>query len=96
MDSAPVAHERTRRPSTIVYRGVVFWVRTRGDWRDLPDRFGNWNRIGRRLDRGSQASVWKKIFEALPDPDREGWILDSAIIRAPLWASTLKVYGRFI
>ncbi len=52
-------------------------------WRDLPERFGNWNSTWRRFDRWACKRVWRRVFEDLPGP-RLGWlILDSTIIRAP-------------
>lgn len=62
---------------------AVLWVaRTGAAWRDLPDRFGNWNSAWRRFDRWSRAGVWQRVFEALQDPDTEWMLMDSTIVRA--------------
>ena len=62
---------------------AVLWVaRTGAAWRDLPDRFGNWNSAWRRFDRWARAGVWARVFDALQDPDTEWLLLDSTIIRA--------------
>lgn len=61
---------------------VLFVARTAIPWRDLPERFGNWNTVWRRFDRWSRAGVWVKVFEALQDPDVEWLILDSTVVRA--------------
>lgn len=62
---------------------AVLWVaRTGAPWRDLPDRFGNWNSAWRRFDRWARRGVWQGVFEALQDPDLEWLILDSTVIRA--------------
>ena len=62
---------------------AVLWVaRTGAAWRDLPDRFGNWNSAWRRFDRWARAGVWQRVFEALQDPDTEWLLMDSTIIRA--------------
>jgi transposase len=70
---------------------AVLWVaRTGAAWRDLPDRFGNWNTAWRRFDRWSRAGVWQRVFEALQDPDLEWLILDSTVIRAHPCAAGAK------
>lgn len=62
---------------------AVLWIGKAGaPWRDLPDRFGNWNSIWRRFDRWARKGVWRRAFEALQDPDLEWLILDSTTIRA--------------
>ena len=62
---------------------AVLWIaKTGAPWRDLPERFGNWNSIWRRFDRWARKGVWRKVFEVLQDPDLEWLILDSTIIRA--------------
>ena len=62
---------------------AAFWIaKTGAPWRDLPERFGNWNSIWRRFDRWSAKGVWLRIFAALKDPDLEWLILDSTVIRA--------------
>jgi transposase len=59
-------------------------------WRDLPERFGNWNAAWRRFDRWAKKGVWQRVFEALRDPDLEWLILDSTVIRAHLHAAGAK------
>ena len=62
---------------------AVLWIaRTGAPWRDLPERFGNWNSAWRRFDRWARKGTWKVVFEALQDPDLEWLILDSTVIRA--------------
>jgi transposase len=62
---------------------AVLWIgKTGSPWRDLPERFGNWNAVWRRFDRWGKKGVWQRVFEALQDPDLEWLILDSTIIRA--------------
>ena len=75
----------TRGPSDTTRRfidAVLFVAKTGIPWRDLPQRFGNWNTLWRRFDRWARAGVWKRVFEALQDPDVEWLILDSTIVRA--------------
>ena len=62
---------------------AVLWIaRTGAPWRDLPERFGNWNSVWRRFDRWAKKGVWRRAMEALQDPDLEWLLLDSTVIRA--------------
>jgi transposase len=62
---------------------AVLWIaKTGAPWRDLPERFGPWGSVGKRFDRWAKKGVWKRVFEALQDPDLEGMILDSTVVRA--------------
>jgi len=61
---------------------VLYVARTGIPWRDLPERFGPWNSAWRRFDRWSRSGVWRRVFDALQDPDLEWLILDSTVIRA--------------
>ena len=73
---------------------AVLWIaKTGAPWRDLPERFGNWNSVWRRFDRWARTGVWGKVFEALQDPDLEWLILDSTIIRAHPHAAGAKKKG---
>jgi transposase len=70
---------------------AVLWIaKTGAPWRDLPERFGNWNSMWRRFDRWARKGVWQKVFEVLQDPDMEWIILDSTIIRAHPHAAGAK------
>ena len=73
---------------------AVLWIgKTGAPWRDLPERFGNWNNVWRRFDRWSRKGVWREVFEALQDPDLEWLILDSTIVRAHPHAAGAKKGG---
>ena len=61
---------------------VLWWAKTGIPWRDLPERFGNWNSAWRRFDRWAKKGVWQRVFEALQDSDLEWLILDSTVVRA--------------
>ena len=66
-----------------LFVNAVLWIaKTGAPWRDLPERFGNWNSVWRRFDRWTRKGVWQRIFEELKDPDLEWLILDSTVIRA--------------
>ena len=74
-----------------LFLDAVLWIaKTDAPWRDLPQRFGNWNSVGRRFDRWAKKGTWRRVFEALPDADLEWLILDSTIIRAHPHAAGAK------
>lgn len=52
-------------------------------WRDLPERFGDWNNAHRRWSRWAESGVWEKGFKHLAgDADNEYAMIDSTIVRA--------------
>jgi transposase len=62
---------------------AVLWIgKTGAPWRDLPERFGDWNTVWKRFDRWAKKGIWQDVFEAIQDPDLEWLIMDSTIIRA--------------
>ena len=66
-----------------LFLDAVLWIaRTGAPWRDLPERFGDWNRVFQRFHRRAPKGVWQRVFDALPDPDLEGVMLDATIVRA--------------
>ena len=66
-----------------LFVNAVIWVaRTGAPWRDLPERFGEWNSVYQRFNRWSKAGVWANVFQAIRLPDLEALLLDSTIIRA--------------
>ena len=66
-----------------LFLNAVFWVaRTGMPWRALPERFGPWERTYRRFSRWAKKGMWKKIFEAVQDPEPEWAMIDSTIVRA--------------
>jgi putative transposase len=78
-EGCPGAHAEDNR----LFVNAVIWIaRTGAPWRDLPERFGNWNSVFQRFNRWAKAGVWQRVFEALRDPDLESLMLDSTTIRA--------------
>ena len=61
---------------------ILYVARTGVPWRDLPERFGNWNSVWRRFDRWARAGRWDPLLAALRDPDLDVLILDSTAVRA--------------
>ena len=78
----PGQHGKVAKDNRLFVDDVLWIARTGASWRDLPERFGNWNSAWRRFDRWARKGGWRRIFEALRNPDLEWLILDSTIIRA--------------
>ena len=38
--------------------GILWVLRTRSPWRDMPARYGNWNPVFVRFTRWSKLGVW--------------------------------------
>ena len=60
---------------------VLFVAKTGVAWRDLPERYGNWNSVWRRFSRWSEAGRWEAFAEALGEPDLTELQLDSTSVR---------------
>lgn len=70
---------------------TILFVRNTGiPWRDLPERFGNWNSVYQRFNRWSKNGVWNRIAAALIEFDQEELQLDSTIVRAHQHAAGQK------
>ena len=70
------------RDNRLFIDAVLWWAKTGVPWRDLPERFGDWNTVWKRFDRWARKGTWRLVFETLQDPDLEWLILDSTVIRA--------------
>jgi transposase len=66
-----------------LFINAVLWIaKTGAPWRDLPERFGNWNSVFQCFNRWGKNGVFQKIMESLQDPDLGALLLDSTVIRA--------------
>ena len=69
--------------------------RTGAPWRDVPERFGNWNTIYKNVDRWSEQGVWARVLEktqalAQQSADLDGVAsIDSTIVRVHQHGATL-------
>lgn len=75
----PGAHGKDNRR----FVNAVIWIaRTSAPWRDLPERFGEWNSVYQRFNRWSKSGVLERVFQAIKSPDLAALMLDSTIIHA--------------
>jgi transposase len=73
--------------------GIRWVLRIGAPWRDMPERYGNWNSVFVRFTRWSKIGVRDAAFETLaslgPPADKEHAI-DSTIVRAHQHAAGVK------
>lgn len=72
----------TAADKRLFVNAILLVAQTGIPWRDLPERFGNWNSVFQRFKRWCKQGVFARIFETLRDPDLEVLMLDSTVIRA--------------
>ncbi len=56
---------RTGVNNRATLEGILWVMRTGAPWRDLPEKFGNWNTIHRRFRRWTVGGVFDRIFKAI-------------------------------
>ena len=81
---------RTAADNRLFLDAVLWIARSGAPWRDLPERFGNWNSVYQRFNRWSKQGVWENVFQALQEPDLDWLFLDSTTVRAHQHAAGQK------
>ena len=56
---------RPRHDDRTVLGGILWVVRNRASWRDLPRRFGKWERAYKRYRLWSDTGLWERLLNAL-------------------------------
>ena len=56
---------RPRHDHRLVLGGILWVVRNGASWRDLPRRFGKWERAYRRYRLWSDTGLWERILSVL-------------------------------
>lgn len=76
--------KRGPRSNGRLFIDALLWMaRSGGRWRDLPERFGPFERAKKRYYRWIEMGVLDKVFEAVAaEPDLEWVMLDATVIRA--------------
>jgi|SRR3954453_3465853 len=74
---------KAERGDRLFIDAVIFRARTGIQWRDLPERFGNWKSVYNRFRNWAAKDVWAQIFRELRiDVDDSASIVDGTVVRA--------------
>lgn len=79
-----------------IINGIPWRLRCGTPWRDVPEKYGNWNSIYRRFRRWSASGVWESVAITLAETMGQSghYSIDSTSIRAHVSAAGGK--GGFI
>jgi transposase len=66
----------------LTVEGILYKLRTRCPWRDVPNFFGNWNSIFKRFNDWSFQGKWKDFFSLSQDHDNEWTFIDGSVVKA--------------
>lgn len=72
-----------------IINGILWRLRCGTAWRDVPEKYGNWNSIYRRSRRWSASGVWESVAIALAETMAESghYNIDSTSVRAHVSAA---------
>jgi transposase len=65
--------------------GILWIARTGAQWRDLPERYGEWDAVYKQFERWTKGGVWELMLEMLAEsggPTAALQMIDATIIRA--------------
>ncbi|NDP64180.1 IS5 family transposase [Polaromonas sp.] len=65
------------------FLNALLWMASAGaPWRDLPERFGNWNVVYQRFAYWCKKGHFERFFQGVQQPDLEEVMVDSTCCRA--------------
>ena len=85
---------RTAADNRVFVNGVLWILRSGARWEDLPERYGKYKSVHKRLVRWARSRVWERVFAALlRDRHNRYLMLDSTIVKAHQPAATGRKKG---
>lgn len=93
----PVVRATGRPPvdRRVVVEATAWRFRTGSPWRDVPERFGNWNTVYKNFNRWAAEGVWVRVLERVQSLAHQrgelDWVasIDSTIVRVHQHGATL-------
>jgi transposase len=74
---------RTAEDNHRFINGVMWVLRSGAHWKDMPERYGNWNSTHKRFSRWAKSGVWEAVFKRLlKDPKNDYVMIDSTLVKA--------------
>ena len=80
-------YQGKRVDNRLFLNAVMFVAKCGIPWRDLPERFGNWNTVYTRFRRWAKKGVWQQVFKDMADKEVTTLLIDSTAIRVHQHAS---------
>lgn len=78
----PPQKPATGRPAKdhrTILNGILWRLRTGAPWRDLPERYGNWQTVYSRFRRWREAGIWARLLRDLQQEATENDALDGTL-----------------
>jgi transposase len=73
----------TAADNRLFVEAVLYRFRAGIQWRDLPERFGDWKIVHQRFGRWAKSGIFDRVFTLLAsDHDNEYIMIDATIVRA--------------
>ena len=87
-------YQGRKTDNRLFINAVLFVAKCGIPWRDLPERFGNWNSVYMRFRRWAKAGVWQQVGD-MADKEVTTLLIDSTAVRVHQHgAGALKKTGK--